>query len=121
MVRRQKGLEASNAATDIQHSRIGPQQSPFGQAGYDLGRGTVQNIGGAERIERNRGFRRDSHCPVELLTDRSNGIAIIGRDAHQPLFSQADYLGEMIHVRFGQSEKIGQLFPLRCRAGEGRQ
>ena len=51
---------------------IQPQQSPLGQTRHDLSRGAVENFGGAERIERDRGFRRDSDCPIELLADRSN-------------------------------------------------
>jgi hypothetical protein len=84
-LRRQSALDA---ATSVEHGRIGSQKAPFGQTAHDLTGGSVQNIGGAERIERHRRFRRECYCPVELLTDRGNRIAIIGTDVHQPVFRQ---------------------------------
>ncbi len=101
-LRRQSALDAPDAATDVEHGRIRSQQTPFGQTAHDLAGRAVQNIGGAEGIERNRGFRRDSYCPVELAADCGNPIAVPGGDAHQPVVTESRDLREVIDARRGK-------------------
>ena len=46
------------------------EQPPFVQPRDDLGGGAVEDLGRAERIERDRRFGRDGDGAVELVTDR---------------------------------------------------
>jgi len=91
-MRRESALDATDAAADIEDCRGAPQQIPFDQPGHDLARGAIENLGGAKRIECDRGLRRESDRAVELAPDCVNPVPRANVD--QPAIRQGCHLAK---------------------------
>src|SRR5262249_50723241 len=68
----ERRFEAADAAADIECGNFRPEQPPFAQARDDLGGRAVEHLGGTERIQRDRCFRRNGDGAVELIANRGD-------------------------------------------------